>query len=202
MSKSKPAFQKGLSPQVVVVLVAAVLVGVGGFLFYLKPPIDKSEGNYTKEEMLSENDIIKIQKPDMSANHGVGERGTTEYSGEKLAGNAAPVLVFNKKDYDFAIASGKLVVLYFYANWCPICRQEVPEMYGAFNSLTVGQVIAFRVNYNDDETDEHEKNLAREFGVAYQHTKVFVKNGTRILKSPESWEKNRYLEEISKSLEK
>ena len=49
-------------------------------------------------------------------------------------------------------------------------------------------------------TDADEKNLAREFGVAYQHTKVLLKNGKRILKSPETWDKARYLKEINTAL--
>ena len=117
-----------------------------------------------------------------------------------LAGTSAPLLDFTKADYDSAIKTNKLVVLYFYANWCPICKKEFPIMQEAFNELETDAVVGFRVNYNDDQTDDTEKNLAREFGVAYQHTKVFVKNGTRILKSPESWDDKRYDIEINKAL--
>ena len=42
--------------------------------------------------------------------------------------------------------------------------------------------------------------LAKQFGVAYQHTKVFVKSSTRILKSPEGWDRERYLTEINKAI--
>ena len=73
-------------------------------------------------------------------------------------------------------------------------------MQGAFNELTTDKAIGFRVNYNDSDTDTNEEALAREFGVAYQHTKVFVKNGQRILKSPEGWDDKRYDMEISKAL--
>lgn len=110
------------------------------------------------------------------------------------------VIDFNKADYDAAIKTNKLVVLYFYANWCPICKAEFPIMQNVFNELNADRVIGFRVNYNDDQTDNDEKNLAREFGVAYQHTKVFVKNGQRIFKSPEGWDEKRYNEEINNAL--
>ena len=111
--------------------------------------------------------------------------------------DSAPLLDFTKADYDAALQTDKLIVLYFYANWCPICKAEFPMMQSAFSKLTNGHVIGFRVNYNDDQTDVDEKNLAREFGIAYQHTKVFIKNGQRILKSPEGWDEARYVTEIN-----
>ncbi len=122
------------------------------------------------------------------------------YSGAVLAGSSSPVIDFNMADYQAAVQSDKLVVLYFYANWCPICRAEVPQMYEAFNELETNEVIGFRVNFNDDQTDSNERELARQFGVPYQHTKVFLKNGQSILKSPEGWDKSRYIFEINKAL--
>lgn len=126
------------------------------------------------------------------------------YRGTVLAGaNAigrAALLNFVKSDYEKAKRSDKLIVLYFYANWCPICREEFPKMQAAFNELTLDTVIGFRVNYKDSDTDKDEEALAREFGVGYQHTKVFLKNGQRILKAPDSWDQNRYRSEISKIL--
>ena len=121
-----------------------------------------------------------------------------KFSGAVLAGSVSPLLDFKKADYDAAIASGKLVTLFFYANWCPLCKAEFPKMQEVFNGLTEDDVVGFRVNYNDDETDSDEKSLAKEFGVAYQHTKVFVKNGTRLVKAPETWTADRYISEINK----
>ena len=118
----------------------------------------------------------------------------------QLAGSLSPLLIFNQADYEQALSSNKLIILYFYANWCPLCKEELPYLYGAFNELASDQVIGFRVHYNDNETGEAEEALAREYGVAYQHTKVFIKNGERILKAPESWDKDRYLTEINKFL--
>jgi thiol-disulfide isomerase/thioredoxin len=106
-----------------------------------------------------------------------------------------------KADYDKALASGKLVTLYFYADWCPLCRAEFPKMESAFNSLMTDGVIGFRVNFKDNFTDADETALAKQFGVAYQHTKVFLKGGSQTLKSPESWNEARYVAEITKALQ-
>ncbi|MBI2475771.1 MAG: thioredoxin family protein [Candidatus Taylorbacteria bacterium] len=128
------------------------------------------------------------------------EKMMAKYTGAVLAGKSAPLLDFTKADYDEAVKSDKLVVLYFYANWCPICKVEFPLAQAAFNELTTDKVVGFRVNYKDSDTDADEVALARQFGVAYQHTKVFLKNGKQILKAPDSWDNKRYNIEINKAI--
>ena len=127
--------------------------------------------------------------------------GTTAqgYSGKILAGTTAPLIDFDKADYDVALKSGNVVFLYFYATWCPICRAEVPELYAAFNELKTDHIIGFRVNFNDGDTDADERALAQQFQVPYQHTKVIIKDG-KATKFPDSWNKERYLSEINKAL--
>ena len=122
------------------------------------------------------------------------------YQGKVLAGSAAPFLEFSKVDYDKALAEGKIILLDFYANWCPICRSEAPMLHTGFDGLTTDQVIGFRVNYNDSDTDEAEKALARQFNITYQHTKVILKNGQQFSKSLDSWTKEDFDKEISKAL--
>jgi thiol-disulfide isomerase/thioredoxin len=125
---------------------------------------------------------------------------TASFSGTVLAGSTSPLLEFNEADYKKAVASDKLVVLYFYASWCPLCRAEFPKMESAFDAITSNDVVGFRVHFNDPELTDPQEDLAREFGVAYQHTKVFLKNGQRVLKSPETWDQARYSSEIQKAL--
>ena len=178
--------QKGIAMSALITVVAFVLVAAAIFFITIakQPP---SQDNTVKDDTINEN-----QDSGMPA-----EDSTVKYSGSVLAGTSAPLLDFKKADYDEALKTDKLIVLYFYANWCSICKEEFPKMQEAFDELNTDRVIAFRVNYNDNETDDAEQDLARQFGVAYQHTKVFVKNGERVLKSPESWDKNRYLSEIN-----
>lgn len=70
----------------------------------------------------------------------------------------------------------------------------------AFNELTTDKVVGLRINYNDSETDTDEKALAKTFGVLYPHTKVFLKDGKVVFRSPESWDKARYLKEIASAI--
>ncbi len=128
------------------------------------------------------------------------QKTQSNFEGNILAGNASPYIAFNKADYEKALRFEKVVFLDFYANWCPICRGEASELKAGFDSLMTDRVVGFRVNYNDTDTDEEEKNLAKQFDITYQHTKVILKNGQRVLKDGESWNREKFLEEVNKVL--
>ena len=118
--------------------------------------------------------------------------------GKVLAGSKTPYMEYNKEDYDKALAEGKTILLYFYADWCPICKAEQKATFAAFNELDLDNVVGFRVNYKDSATDDNEVELAKKYGISYQHTKVILKDGKQALKAPDSWDKDRYITEITK----
>ena len=58
-------------------------------------------------------------------------------------------------------------------------------------------IVGFQVNYNDSETDEFEKALARKFGVAYQHTHVIIDSSENILlKELTEWSKEETVSKL------
>lgn len=175
--------EKGFAIPIIIAIITLVVVVTGIGYFTTQTPTSKKE------------DVTPVQS-------GV-ERMMTKYTGTVLAGKSAVLLDYNKADYDAAITSDKLIVLYFYANWCPICKAETANaLYPAFNELTTDKVVGIRVSYKDNETDSDEKTLAVQLGIPYQHTKVFLKNGKQILKAPDGWDKARYIMEINKALAK
>lgn len=64
-------------------------------------------------------------------------------------------------------------VLFFYASWCPTCRPVDKSLQEQATTLP-SDVVVIRVNYNDPETDQEEKDLAKKYEVGYQHTFVQI----------------------------
>lgn len=202
--------QKGFTSTRIIILIALLVVGVIAYVALWEEPstqenefiepkerveVNEEEVGEEKAEVSSDSEPVKEKKQEPIVIK--KEELMAQYKGALLAGASAPLLDFVKADYDAALQSGKLVVLYFYANWCPTCKAEFPKMQQAFNELTRDDVIAFRVNFNDNETDGSERDLALKFGVNYQHTKVFIKGGQSVLAAPDTWDKDRYVREIN-----
>jgi thiol-disulfide isomerase/thioredoxin len=205
-------FSKG-SAMPVIVSVVAILVVLGGVVYYNTRPegeimMDKGQimleegGEMVEggESMIKEGEKMMEDGKAMMDGGNKDEVATGEFVGKVISGSGSPLLEFNEADYKKAVASDRLVVLYFYASWCPICKKEFKDTEKVFGELEDEQVVGFRVHFNDSETSDAQKELAREFGVGYQHTKVFIKNGERVLKSPESWSIERYRSEINKHI--
>ena len=66
-------------------------------------------------------------------------------------------------------------VLFFYASWCPTCRPADASFKENISKIPK-DVTLIRVNYNDPETDQEEKDLAKKYGITYQHTYVQIDN--------------------------
>lgn len=189
-----------MSKQGSIIAIGLILIGtiivVGGYFFMSKnsnslPVTTNNTSDITEKP--TPNEQAPTQKFDQNS-----DAISNSYVGTKIAGTTSPYLAFTKSDYDKAVMQNKIIYLDFYANWCPICRAEAPEIEAGFNELTTDRVVGFRVNYNDPETDEDEKALAKEFEIPYQHHKVLINNGQVVLKDGDQWDTTRFLEEINK----
>jgi thiol-disulfide isomerase/thioredoxin len=81
---------------------------------------------------------------------------------------APPFLV---NDLDGRVVStaawhGKVVVLNFWATWCPPCREEIPELISLANHYK-DRLQIIGVSMDDDATPEEVKTFARQVGINY-----------------------------------
>jgi thiol-disulfide isomerase/thioredoxin len=104
---------------------------------------------------------------------------------------------WDKKKFDEATSEGKIVLIDFAANWCPACQAEHPELIKGFEMLNNPDIVGFRVHYKDDQTTQEMQALAEQYQIPYQHTKVVIKDGRVVLKSPEAWTADRLVQELS-----
>lgn len=89
---------------------------------------------------------------------------------------------FEFSEAGFEGAASEKRVLFFYANWCPTCRPTDAEFSANMDQIPDGAVV-IRVNYNDPDTDSLESELAKKYGVTYQHTFVQIdENGSVVTK--------------------
>ena len=135
-------------------IIAIVVVLLGGVLIFF-PKTSEAPGN---------SPVVTNSTPVPDAQG---------FTGKKLA---LHYYEFTKKDYDGLMNENQGALLYFYANWCPICKAQEPELLKAMNEGVSGEKVMFRVNYADSDTNQDEKDIAKAFAVTYQHTFVVVKS--------------------------
>lgn len=137
---------------IVILLIVAVIgaVGFGGYSYLQKNKPESMAKTEDKKMDKSSDDTAMMKK----------ESRYVEYSKEVLSA-----------------AVGTRRVLFFYANWCPTCRPADANFKENLAKIPE-DVILIRVNYNDTDTDQEEKDLATKYGITYQHTFVQIdKNG-------------------------
>lgn len=107
---------------------------------------------------------------------------------------------YTKELYDTALKEKRVLVLFFTANWCPICREQEPVNQELFDNLTTAGVVALKVHILDSETTDETDALAKKFDVTYQHTFVILDtNGAVSYKYTGSLEKEEIIRQIEKA---
>ncbi len=123
--------------------------------------------------------------------------GTIIEPNDEVMTKGVEYVPFTKEAYDQAKADGKTIFLEFYANWCPTCKAQAPALEEGFSMIQSENLVAFRVNYKDTETDADETALAQKFNITYQHTHVVTNTSEEtLLKSNEEWTVQDVVEKI------
>lgn len=159
------------------------------------------DGQENEDEKLEDGNTADEQENAEESAEDDESSSSVAFAGNVLVDGGTKFIEFNQDDYSAAKDSGKTVVLYFYANWCSICRAETLVLEESFKELNSEKVIGFRVNFQDDDTDDVEKELAKEFSVVNQHTKVILKPGGSSQVDPAPWaDKEKYLTALEPAL--
>lgn len=106
---------------------------------------------------------------------------------------------FTQTAYNEARAQNAPIFLFFYANFCPTCKEQDPRNQHILPTIG-GDLRGFRVNFNDSETDADERALAKEFGVTYQHTAFFLDRNGKLLKKVIGTQSNEALTQDLRAL--
>lgn len=133
-------------------IVILTIIVAGGGMFVL------NQQGKTSEDATMKKDETSTVKQEESADDAMMKKGSRyiEYSKANLDQTA-----------------GGRRVLYFYANWCPICRPTDANLKQNVSQIPQDLTV-IRVNYNDPDTDQEEKDLSKKYGIVYQHTFVQI----------------------------
>jgi len=134
------------SKKLIFVAIILFIFGIGAYFFLQKSSSAIPDGN---NESMVQQDGVKDDE------------------------NIANSRYFEYSKSAFESASAKRRVLFFYASWCPTCRPADASFKAGANEIPE-DIVVIRVNYNDPETDNAEKELARKYGITYQHTFVQI----------------------------
>lgn len=189
-----------MNGKIVVPIILLLVVGVVGFFMYTSSQNSPKVGEGhvdTQNKPLP----VEITKAEDSTNPLDSMDDSQEVAevveeSEVLNTGVVKYQTFTKADYEQALDEGKTVLLQFYAIWCPTCIAEEPELIKGTDQLSNPDLVLFRVNYKDDETSEYEADLAEQFDVGYQHTKVIIKDGDVVFNEQEIWTADDVVENL------
>lgn len=170
-----------------IMIVAALVLGVGGIGAYELMNRDTSMTSIDSMEKT----VVMVKDDEVMANDAdevAKAEGAMMQKEEPTMADTDEIMM--KKEEKYVPFSPEMLtssantrrVLFFYANWCPTCKPADASFTKNMSQIPA-DVTLIRVNYDDTETDQAEKELAKKYGVTYQHTFVQIDaNGNEVTK--------------------
>jgi thiol-disulfide isomerase/thioredoxin len=144
-----------------ILIVVIALLGLGAYMFSTKS---------NEPEVMMEKDAVVMEKDSKDSMKKETGEVMMEKTDEGMITDSRYV-AYSSTALEKA-STGK-TVLFFYASWCPTCKPADADFEENANTLPK-DVTVIRVNYNDPDTDQEEKDLAKKYGITYQHTFVQI----------------------------
>lgn len=146
---------------ILVLAVVVIIFGAGTFLFY--------QNTVKLDEMKKNDNAMSVDKAVTEDKDAMIEKDEVAIGDDKMT--TSSYVEYSKKALDDS--SNNKRVLFFYASWCPTCIPADANFKENISKIPQ-DVTLIRVNYNDPKTDEEEKELAKKYGITYQHTFVQI----------------------------
>lgn len=152
---------------ILAIIVVVAILGVGAFT--LSQNSSKSDSMMKKDEAMMPKEETSMEPSDAMMKKDDSAVEDKKMMGDKMTGSR--YVQYSKSALESA--SGNRRVLFFYASWCPTCKPADASFTQNVSKIPE-DVTLIRVNYNDPETDQEEKDLAKKYGITYQHTFVQI----------------------------
>ncbi len=182
----------------ILILIFAVIL-VSGCTQYPNDTTLTQNPSHTQNTIQTSQPPSSVLQPTQSTITTNSPKTEATFDYESLPKYASRYYRYSKEAYQAAVNEKAIVYLYFYANWCPICRESRPKILEAFNKMNFDDVIGFEVHFNDDQVTDEDKEITRNYQIPYQHTTIIAKNGEQVFKSLEELSTERLIEEIGKT---
>jgi len=160
---------------IVIFIIIAVVVIVGFGAYTLSQNLFTSDSMMKKDVTVMLKEETSMQPTDATMKKDNNVQEDKKMMDEKTA---ARYVQYEKVTFNSMLSERR--VLFFYASWCPTCR-PADENFKKNEGIIPEDVTLIRVNYNDPETDQEEKDLARKYGVTYQHTFVQIDSSENVV---------------------
>lgn len=128
----------------------------------INPPVEETE----EIPEIMDADIVEEE---VTEDETAEEEATEEEEAEEevvTEATSAEYMAYTKETYDSLLGQSP-VVLYFHANWCPVCIQLDSDISGAIGDFPAGSTI-LKLDFDE------EIELRQEYGVTVQSTLITI----------------------------
>jgi len=157
-----------MKKNMMLVIGVLVVILVGVFFVFMNSSKSQNASMMDKEDSASE----KNESPEQEMMEKEKGESMMDKEDDKMMESESGRYVEYSKVTLNSVAKDRRV-LFFYASWCPTCKPTDTSLKANLDKIPEDLTV-IRVNYNDPDTDEEEKDLAKKYGITYQHTFVQI----------------------------